>query len=264
MSNATKLRDNLAKGDLILCMALLQARTPDIPLMAAACGFDAIYVDMEHSPASFETASMLAIAARGAGIHAIARVPSHHAHDATRLLDGGASGLLFPHVNSAAEATEIVRSCCFPPRGTRSMIGATPSLGYRSMKARDQMRALEDQLFIIAMVETPEGVANADAIAAVDGIDMVLVGTADLSATLGIPADFTNPRIADCVKQVSEACQKNKKYFGIGGIRNNHQLHSEFMNLGTSFIIAGSDSGYLLQAASADADALRGLWHTRS
>jgi 4-hydroxy-2-oxoheptanedioate aldolase len=93
---------------------------------------------------------------------------------------------------------------------------------------------------------------------------MVLVGTADLSATLGIPADFSNPRIAECLQQVSEACKSNNKHFGIGGIRNNHQLHGEFMKLGTSFIIAGSDSGYLMQAARADASALQALWHKNS
>src|SRR5271166_4830343 len=130
-------RQKLANDELVICLGVNQARTPNIAMIAAAAGFDAIYVDLEHNPTSLETASMLCVAAIGAAITPVVRIDSQDGHLAARVLDGGAQGLMVPHINSAAEAEAIVTACRFPPIGHRSVGGAGPALGYRPMpKAR--------------------------------------------------------------------------------------------------------------------------------
>jgi 2-keto-3-deoxy-L-rhamnonate aldolase RhmA len=119
----------LAAGELMLCMGVNQMRTPNIA-MIAACGFDAIYTDLEHNPTSLETAAAICVAALGIGITPIARVSSRDPHDATGILDCGAQGVMVPHVGTVAEARAVVESCRYPPHGHRSASGSGPALGY--------------------------------------------------------------------------------------------------------------------------------------
>jgi 2-keto-3-deoxy-L-rhamnonate aldolase RhmA len=119
----------LAAGELVLCMGVNQMRTPNIA-MIAACGFDAIYTDLEHNPTSLETAAAICVAALGIGITPIARVSSRDPHDATGILDCGAQGVMVPHVGTVAEARAVVESCRYPPHGHRSASGSGPALGY--------------------------------------------------------------------------------------------------------------------------------------
>ena len=95
------LRDRIDAGELVLCLALAQARTADIPMVAAASGFDAVYVDLEHTATSFETVSLLCTGAIAAGITPLVRVPSHDHDQLTRSLDVGAMGVIVPHVETA-------------------------------------------------------------------------------------------------------------------------------------------------------------------
>ena len=97
-------------------MGVNQLRTPNIAMIAAACGFDAVYIDLEHNPTSLETAAGVCVAALGMGITPIARVTSNDPHDATRILDCGAQGVMVPHVQNAAEAKAIVEACLYAPK----------------------------------------------------------------------------------------------------------------------------------------------------
>jgi 2-keto-3-deoxy-L-rhamnonate aldolase RhmA len=249
----------LAAGGLVLCMGLRQARTADIAMMAAACGFDSIYVDMEHSPISLETASLICAGAIGAGITPLVRVPSHQGHHATRALDGGALGVIVPHVDSGDEARALVQSCKFPPVGHRSVMGTGPALGYRPLPLGEINQRLNDQTLLIVMLETPAGIANADDIAAVPGIDMLLVGSNDLCTELGIPGQLRHPKLREAFEATAAACRAHGKILGVGGIRGDLELQSDLVNMGARFIIAGSDVTYLMAAARKDAETLRGI-----
>ena len=183
-------RQKMAQQQLVLCMGLRQARTPDIGSMVAACGFDAIYVDMEHSPIGHDQTAIICIAALGQGVTPLVRVPGHNPHDISRVLDAGAQGVILPHVNSAQQATAIVQAAKFPPSGHRSVMGANPALGYRGFPLADNNRILNQDTLVIVMLETPQGIAHADEIAAVEGVDMLLIGTNDLCTELGIPGQI--------------------------------------------------------------------------
>jgi 2-keto-3-deoxy-L-rhamnonate aldolase RhmA len=160
----------LAAGELVLCMGVNQMRTPNIAMIAGACGFDAVYIDLEHNPTSLETAAAICVAALGIGITPIARVSSRDAHDATRILDCGAQGVMVPHVSTVAEARAVVESCRYPPHGHRSASGSGPALGYSARSQGEINSYLNEQTLLIAMLETPEAIENADAIAAIGGV----------------------------------------------------------------------------------------------
>src|SRR5205807_6814911 len=162
---ATAIGENLAKkqlaaNELVLCMGVNQLRTPNIAMIAAACGFDAVYIDLEHNPTSLETAAGVCVASLAMGITPIARVTSHDPHDATRILDCGGQGVMVPHVNNAAEAKAIVDACLYSPKGHRSAFGSGPALGYSATPQAEVCRILNEQTLLIAMIETPEGVEN--------------------------------------------------------------------------------------------------------
>jgi 2-keto-3-deoxy-L-rhamnonate aldolase RhmA len=252
------LRQRLDERGVVLCLALTQARTVDIPIMAAACGFDAIYVDLEHTATSLETASMLCSAAIGAGLVPLVRVPSHDHQYMTRVIDTGALGVIVPHVNTRAQAQHIVDVCRFPPVGHRSIVGPNPATGYRAMTQVEVVEQLERQTVLAAMLETPEAIDGADEIASVPGLDMLLVGTHDLTAEMGILAQFRHPRFVEAMATVARAARAQGKILGVAGIRD-LELLGELVALGVRFISAGTDGGFFMEAAGAHAARLRAL-----
>src|SRR6476620_8970148 len=146
----TAIGENFAKqmlkaNELVLCIGVNQLRTPNIAMIAAACGFDAVYIDLEHNPTSLETAAGVCVAALGMGITPIARVTSHDPHDATRILDCGAQGVMVPHVQNAAEAKAIGDACLYAPKGHRSAFGSGPQLGYAAIPQAEVCKVLNER-----------------------------------------------------------------------------------------------------------------------
>lgn len=252
------LRDALREEGLVLCLALQSARTPDVPAIAAACGYDAVYVDMEHTSTSLETAQLLCVSALGAGISGLVRVPSHDPSTIARVLDIGAVGIIVPHVNSREEAIAVVRAARFPPVGHRSISGPNAVSGYAPRPASELVEVLERQTVVTLMIETPEGVAACDDIAAVDGIDMILIGPSDLTAEMGIHGQYENEHFHHAVESVAAACRRHGVALGVAGIKS-LDLLKRFVGLGLRFISAGTDVGMMTEAATARALALREL-----
>lgn len=252
-----RLKCKLADDALTFCMGVNQARTPNIAMIAAAAGFDAIYVDLEHNPTSLETASMLCVAAIGAGITPMVRIGSQDGHLAARVLDGGAQGLMVPHIDSATEAEAIVTACRFPPIGHRSVGGAGPALGYKSMPQGEISDFLNRETLLLAMLETPEAIEQADAIAAVPGIDGLHIGSNDLCSEMGVPGKYHDPRYLRAVETAGRAARSRGKSLGIGGVLFDHELQTELVRLGARYLTAGHDVTYLLRGARADVERMK-------
>ncbi len=252
------LRDALRGDDLVLCLALMNARTPDVPAIAAACGYDAVYVDLEHTSTSLETAAMLCASALGAGISGLVRVPSHDPSVIARVLDNGAVGVIVPHVDSREEAETIVNAARFPPNGHRSISGPNPVSGYGALPAPELTAVLEHRTVVAVMSESPAAVEASGAIAAVNGVDMILLGPSDLTAEMGIHGDYENEHFRDAVDSVAAACRKHGVALGVAGIKS-VDLLKQFIGLGLRFISAGTDVGMMTEAATARAQVLREL-----
>lgn len=252
------MRARIDDGQVVLCMALSHSRTADVPWLAAAAGYDAVYVDLEHTATSLDTTSLLCTAAIGAGITPLVRVPAHDHQYLTRVLDIGAMGVIVPHVDTAAEAEHIVDACRFPPRGHRSVVGPNAANRFQPMAPRELLDFFDDQTTVAVMLETPRAIADADAIAAVEGVDMVMVGPHDLSAEMGILGQFRDDALLDALRTVAKACRAHDTVFGIAGIRD-VELLTELVELGLRFVSAGTDAGFLSEAAAAQATRLRGI-----
>ena len=253
------LKETLAAGGLGLTMIVKQVSSVDIALVAKTCGYDAINVDLEHSVISESAAAQICIAAQALGVTPLVRVPSHDAHYATRILDAGAMGIVAPHVDTAEQARAMVRACKFAPLGERSVAGQWPQLAYQSYPAADVRRVFNAQTMVIVMLETPQAIANAAAIAAVPGVDILHVGTTDLCDALGIPGQFGHIEIERAYEQVIGACQRHTKVAGCGGLGSDPVVADKVIRMGARFITVGNEWAFLIAMAKQRAQALRQL-----
>ncbi len=252
------LRDALRGDGLVLCLALMNARTPDVPAIAAACGYEAVYIDLEHTSTSLETAAMLCASAAGAGIAGLVRVPSNDPSIIARVLDNSATGVIVPHVDSKIEAEQVVDAARFPPVGNRSISGPNAVSGYSHRTPTELTEILEHRTVVAVMIETPEAVEASSEIASVPGVDIVLVGASDLTAQMGIHGEYENAHFHRAVESVAAACREHDVALGVAGIKS-IDLLKRFVELGLRFVSAGTDVGMMTAAATAREQELRGL-----
>jgi 2-keto-3-deoxy-L-rhamnonate aldolase RhmA len=255
-SNHTK--NQLAVGKIAIGMGLHQSRTIDIAAISKSCGFDWLFIDMEHSALDLGTAAQIASAALPIGITPIVRVPGKEHHHASRVLDAGAQGIVVPHVENALEAQEVVNHCKYPPLGHRSLYGQLPQFGFKSLPVAEATRLANQETLVVVMIESPDAVAQADAIAAVAGVDVLLIGTSDLSAEMGIPGQYNDPRIIAAYQTVIDACHKHNKWPGMGGVVD-HAILERSIKMGMRFILGGNDTGFLMAGATQRAKFLQEL-----
>jgi 2-keto-3-deoxy-L-rhamnonate aldolase RhmA len=249
----------LKAGRLGLAMIVKQARSPDIALAAKTCGYDAVYVDLEHSVIPESDAAAICLTALNVGITPLVRVPSHEAHYANRILNAGALGIVAPHVETAEEARHIVDACRFAPLGTRSVANSWPHFAYAAMPAGEVRAVLNANTTVVVMLETPAAVARAAEIAAVPGVDILHIGSSDLCDALGIPGQFGHPELEKAYRKVIDACRAHGKVAGVGGMGGAPEVAKKIIGMGVRFITAGNEWAFMMQAARQRAAMLREL-----
>src|ERR1700733_7022740 len=242
-------REKLEQGQLSLGVGVRLTRSVEIGKAMAVAGFDWLFLDMEHGVMSLDACAQICVAALDAGIAPLARVPNGEYSIATRLLDNGALGIVVPHVDTAEEAREVVEKLKYPPVGHRSMGGTGPHYGLRSASTGDAATALNAANLTVVMLETPTAIENADAIAAVPGVDVLLIGTNDLCAEMGIHGDFGNDRVAEAYRAMIAACKQHGKFPGMAGVYN-EQIMPRYIELGARFILAGQDAQFMNAGAA--------------
>jgi len=249
-------REKLQAGQLSLGVGIRMTRSVEIAKAMAVSGFDWLFLDMEHGVMSLEACAQISAAALDAGVAPIARVPNGEYAIATRALDNGALGIVMPHVDTAAEAKEVVNRLKYPPVGHRSMGGIGPHYGLRSASTGEAAQALNAANLTVVMLETPTAIANAAEIAAVPGVDVLLIGTNDLCAEMGIPGDFGHDRVAEAYRAMIAACKKHDKFPGMAGIYS-EQIMPRYIDMGARFILSGQDAQFMLAGANARTGFLR-------
>jgi 2-keto-3-deoxy-L-rhamnonate aldolase RhmA len=141
--------------------------------------------------------------------------------------------------------------------GERSVAGAGALQGYRATPLAEVNKQGNAATLLIAMLETPEGIANADAIAAVPGIDVLLIGSNDLCTAMGIPGELKSPKLQAAYATTAKACKAHGKHLGVGGIRADIEHVAALVKLSARFVIAGSDVQYLMKSARDEVTSLR-------
>jgi len=251
-------RAKLEAGRLALGASIKMARTVDVAKMMKTSGFDWLFIDLEHGAMSIDSAAQLCVAALDVGITPIPRVPFGEYSMATRLLDNGALGIVVPHVDTGAQAEEIVRHVCYPPVGDRSISSKIPQFDYRAVKPSELMDTLNATNIIVAMLETEESIANVDAIASVPGIDVLMIGSNDLTISLGVAGDYGSEKLQDACRKMVAACARHGKYPGIAGLSGN-QHWERYVGLGARFVQCGADFGFMMAGAQQQSSFLNGL-----
>jgi 2-keto-3-deoxy-L-rhamnonate aldolase RhmA len=249
--------DRLRAGEPTFMLGIRGSRTPDVVRIAAATGHHAVLIDLEHSAMSIDVAAQLCAAAGDLGLTPFVRIPERDYGSIGRLLDGGAQGIVAPRVETASEAQTISRACRFPPRGQRSQITTVPQLGMRPTPAASSNPALDAQTIVQILLETPEGIANADAIARIDGVDMLAIGANDLTAELGAPGAYEHPAVRDAVASAADACRRNGKLLMLGGVGDRSVVASLSALGACPLVLTGMDTELLFTAARSRVESLR-------
>jgi 4-hydroxy-2-oxoheptanedioate aldolase len=250
-------KERLARGEVASSMIVRLTRSTDIAQLAQTAGFDSLYVDLEHSSLSLETTSQICCAALACGIAPFVRVPQIEMIQ--RVLDGGALGVIVPDVRSAGQAREAVSCAKYPPLGARGHASALPQFQFRSPPATAAYPALDAATMVIVQFESAEAIERADEIFAVDGVDMALFGTNDLTADMGIPGDYDHPKVRDAYARGIAAAKKHGKHVGVGGLGGQPGLIAKFVKMGARYVSTGTDFGFLLAAATEQANQVRAL-----
>ncbi|HXD45796.1 MAG TPA: aldolase/citrate lyase family protein [Pseudolabrys sp.] len=244
------------RGGISLGFGVQHMRGAAAPLLAKAAGYDWLFIDTEHGALSTDAVSQLCLSSLTAGIAPIVRVCRDALDEGTRALDAGALGLVIPHIDTVEDAREIVAAFRFPPVGHRSTGGPCAQFGYRPPGPGEMQRVLNETLLLVPMIETAKAIDNAEAIAAVPGIDALLIGSNDLTLDMGIPGQYGDPRLQDAYARVIAACKKHGKIAGMGGIYDS-KWAPHYIGMGARMILSGSDHGLLFEAATARAKSLR-------
>ncbi len=252
-------KEKLARNEVVASITVRLVATNEIVRIAKTAGFDTLYIDLEHSSLSIESTSQLSIMALEAGIPAFVRVPSNTPEYISRVLDGGALGVIAPGVRSADEARAVVAAAKYRPLGERGYGAGLPHLQYRNFPTAEVFQAMNDRTMVIVQFESAASLAAAEAVIAVDGIDMVLIGTNDLMADLGIPGQFDHPLVHDAYVRTLAACKKHGKHVGVGGLSTRSDLVEKYVKMGARYVSTGTDLAFLIAACTQRLEQVRGI-----
>jgi 2-keto-3-deoxy-L-rhamnonate aldolase RhmA len=253
------MKEKLAAGQVVASMTVRVSRSIEIAAIAASVGFDTLYVDLEHNTLSIDTCCQICISAQQIGVTPLVRVPANTPEYICRVLDGGAMGVITPHVRSADEARAMVELVKFPPLGHRSAGGPLSHYRYRSFPMAETNAAMNEATSLVVMLETIAALDNVEAIIATPGVDMLLVGSNDLCGEMGITGQYDHPMLADAFTRCIAAAAKAGKHVGIGGLASRDDLMARFVRMGARYVSTGTDLSFLIGACKERAGFVRGI-----
>lgn len=254
------LAERLKHGDLGLALMVRHARTVDIAHAAKVCGFDALYFDLQHSALPESDVAQMCVAALGAGVTPLVRIPDRDYGLALRMLDAGALGIVVPDCANADDARAAVMACKYAPLGYRSGTSSWPHFGYRAVPVVEGRRVLNENTLLIIMIESVAALEQVEDIAAVPGVDVLHIGSSDLSSDLGIAGEITHPKVVAAFERIVAACHKHGKIPGIGGLAGADARNYEYaIKLGARFMSAGNEWALMIAAGKERVKSIRAL-----
>lgn len=245
-------RKRLASGDTMIG-TMVTLTSPSVAEILADVGFDWFFVDAEHGP--FETGELLAVLqAVGSRVPCIVRVPSGNEVAIKKTLDLGAAGIIVPQVNSAEQAAQVVQYARYAPDGSRG-VGLARAHGY-GYAFGDYLATANERVTVVVQAEHRDAVDNIESIVEVPGIDAVLIGPYDLSASYGKMGEIDDPTVTDAIDRVTAVCQAKDIPLGIFGIT--FEAIEPYLKKGYTFIVGSTDTLFLMTAAQEMLSKLKG------
>jgi len=232
----SKVLKKLRAQEVVSCFTVhLDAKASDIAGMA---GFDCLWIDREHVAKDWSTLQMHIWAAKNHDMDVMVRVSRGSYSDYIKPLELDATGIMVPHIMGIEDARKVVHMTRFHPVGRRPIDGGSADGGYTTIGYADYLPEANRERFVILQIEDPEPLEDLDAIAALDGIDMLFFGPADFSQGIGAPGEWDHPKLIEARRRVAEAAVKYGKFAGIPGTLENLD---ELIAIGYRFIVIGAD-----------------------
>ena len=207
-------KGKLGRNEPVLLTSLL-LNAPALYELVSLMGFHGVWMDLEHHPTSAETAEALMRASRVGNTDILARPAKGEMMRLGRLLEAGATGILYPRCSNAAEAEAVVRAAKFYPLGERGYDGSNPDQPYSTMPADHYVRIANEETFIFVQIEDAGALAEAEAMAAVEGVDGLFFGPVDFSVLSGIPGKLDRPIVQEAIDTVASAARNTGKHWGM-------------------------------------------------
>ena len=231
----------------------ISSASPIVAEAIGCAGFDWGLVDMEHSPLDVMGVVQILQALSATKMLPVVRVPWNDMVMVKRVLDAGATTLMFPFVQDAGEASRAVSATRYPPEGVRGMAGTSRATRYGTIP--NYFKTANQNLGVIVQLETPQAIDRLEAIAAVDGVDALFIGPADLSAAMGHIGQLTHPAVMDLMTRAVQRCKAIGK--PVGTLGKDAEMVAQYRAIGFDFVAVSSDIGFIMRGAQAVIAALR-------
>ncbi|HZR21926.1 MAG TPA: aldolase/citrate lyase family protein [Verrucomicrobiae bacterium] len=230
------LKQKLARGEPVIGL-VISVNNVEVAAHGAGLGFDFLWIEMEHAPIALETVRNIVLATRGLPAVPLARPPVNELWMAKRLLDAGVLGVIFPFTRTPELARQAVAACRYPPAGLR---GSGADLAQARWPAPEGYYDFADEnVLVVAVVEDTTGLSHIDEIAATPGIDVLFIGTSDLSFSLGLRGSQEDPRLDEAVARIASAAKRHGKILGRPG-RSPEEIKA-FQKQGFQFFMTGTE-----------------------
>ncbi len=217
------IRDRLARNEVVLAAGMGRLLNHNfIQMIGVQGGFHALWFDLEHVGCSIQELEVATIAARSQGMDSFARIAPTDYAAVTRCYEAGASGVMAAQIFSAQQAEEFVQWAKYAPRGHRGLNAGGWDGKFGTIPLADFCAQANREHFVAIQIETAQSVEECDEIAAIDGVDLLFIGPADLSQSLGVTGDFWNQKCLDALDRVADACRAHGKHWGAVTVSPEH------------------------------------------
>jgi 2-dehydro-3-deoxyglucarate aldolase/4-hydroxy-2-oxoheptanedioate aldolase len=236
----SRIKEILARDGVVNVFGMGQlCSTKLIEIVALAGGYDAIWLDQEHTGLTTREIELATLACRAHGLDSFVRVAPTDYATTMRPMEAGAGGVMAAQIRTVSEAEQFVRWAKFHPRGLRGMTGAGIDGKFSQTPQHEYAEQANRDTFVAIQIETMDAVENVAAIAAVKDVDLLFVGPSDLAQALGLTGQFDHARCYETIELIAKACQAAGKPWGI--IARNSDYASRWVERGCRFLVLGAD-----------------------
>ena len=249
------LKRNLSEGEAVVGTMLGEMASPGTCRIVSEAGYDFVIFDTEHHWPGLETVAWLLRTGKDIGLQVLIRAPGFRGQWPARYLDLGADGLIFPHVETAEQAREIVSQVKFPPAGNRGLGTNIAHDDYRAQPAAEFTRERNENTFVAVQIETAKGLENRREIFAVEGIDAVFIGPNDLALSLGLPGKLDDPTVVQAIEDIFSAAQEAGVAPGMHAF--DVEMARKFLDAGCRFLCFASEVSLFVRSSREALGAIR-------
>jgi 2-keto-3-deoxy-L-rhamnonate aldolase RhmA len=253
--NSIAIKEAFRKGEIIVGTWIFEFNTPGIARLLASTGIDFVVYDMEHSGFGIDSIRQLIAQSRPLNLAALVRPAANEYHLIAPLLDAGASGVIVPKIETASEAARLVATCKYYPEGQRGAAFAIAHDDFLPGNVPAKMKAANDSILCGILIETVKGVQNLEDILEVRGIDLVWAGFLDLSLSMGIPGQFSDPQFTNAINHILQVSKAHGIPAGI--LSSDPEQAQKHVEEGYKCISYGGDLWLLQRALSEGVQAIR-------